>query len=135
MMGNIDILILVETKIDSTFTNSQFLIDGYTQPYRADRNRHDGWILIYVREDIPSKKLSKHTFPDDIEGIFVEINLRKTKNLLFGSYHPPSKSDNYYLDSIGKAIDIYSKDYEKMLLIGDFNAQESENCLNSFLFE
>ena len=97
MMGNIDILILVETKIDSTFTNSQFLIDGYTQPYRADRNRHGGGILIYVREDIPSKKLSKHTFPNDIEGIFVEINLRKTKILLFGSYHPPSQSDNYYL--------------------------------------
>ena len=44
--------------------------------------------MIFVREDIPSKKLIKHTFPDDIEGLFIEINLRKCKWLLFGSYHP-----------------------------------------------
>ena len=43
-----------------------------------------------------SKLLSKHNFPDDIEGIFVEINLRKIKWLLFGTYHPPSQADNYY---------------------------------------
>ena len=44
--------------------------------------------MIYVREDIPSKKRKKQTFPDDIEGLFIEINLRKCKWLLLGSYHP-----------------------------------------------
>ena len=42
-------------------------------------NKYGGLILIYVREDISNKKLMKHTFPNDIEGLFIEINLRKTK--------------------------------------------------------
>ena len=86
--GYIDILVLVETKVDVFFPESQFIIEGYSIPYRLDRNRNGGGVMIYVREDIPSKKLKKHTFPDDIEGLFIEINLRKCKWLLLGSYHP-----------------------------------------------
>ena len=29
----------------------------------------------------------------------------------------------------------YSKNYEKFLLVGDFNAEESEPCLSQFLYE
>ena len=30
--------------------------------------------MIFVSKDIPSKLASKHTLPDDIEGMFIEIN-------------------------------------------------------------
>ena len=56
IQGHVDILIVVETKLDSTYPTSQFLIDGYSKPYRLDRNRNGGGILIYVREDIPTKQ-------------------------------------------------------------------------------
>ena len=56
----------------------------FSAPFRLDRNKFGGGVLIYVREDIPCKQLTKHILPDNIEGIFVEINLRKTKWLLFG---------------------------------------------------
>ena len=92
VMGNhIDILTIQETKLDSSYPEGQFLIDGYSVPYRLDRDRHGGGVMIYVREDIPSKLLSQHNFTKPIEGIFVEINLRKTKLLFFGSY----RSDNH----------------------------------------
>ena len=92
VQGKVDILIVTETKLDSTFPTSQFVIDGYSEPYRFDRNRNGGGVLIYIREDIPSKLLADHKFEThDIEGIFVELNLRKKKRLLFGSYHPPSQ--------------------------------------------
>ena len=29
--------------------------------------------MIFVREDIPSKLLTKHNFPSDVEGLFVEL--------------------------------------------------------------
>ena len=58
-----------------------------------------GGVLIYVREDIPSKLLNKYAFPNDIEGLFIEVNLRKTW-LIFGTYHPPSQRDEFYFDSI-----------------------------------
>ena len=33
--------------------------------------------MIYIHEDIPSKRLDKHVFPYDMEGLFVELNFRK----------------------------------------------------------
>ena len=36
---NIDILVLAETEIDSSFPNAQFRIDGFSIPFRLDRNR------------------------------------------------------------------------------------------------
>ena len=105
--GKVDILVITETKLDSTFPTSQFLIGGYNEPYRFDRNRNGGDVLIYVREDITDHKLSH-----DIKGIFVELNLRKNKWLLFGSYHPPSQSDEYFFNHVKNGLDIYSKFYD-----------------------
>ena len=114
------------------FPEAQFTIHGFSKPYRLDRNANGGGILIYVREDIPSKELNLHNF-DDIEGIFVEINLRKCKWLLFGTYHPPSQSDVYYFNSVSNALDIYYTKYDKFLLVGDFNAEDTEPVFASFL--
>ena len=73
---NLDILVINETKLDDNFPTAQLLIDGYRKPYRKDRTKHGGGILVYVKEDIPSKELPRCSLPDDIEGIFFEINLK-----------------------------------------------------------
>ena len=75
--GNVDILTISETKIDDSFPNKQFLIDGYTAPYRLDRNSVGGGILVYVREDVSSKLISVNF--QNREGFFLEMNLRKKK--------------------------------------------------------
>ena len=67
--------------------------------------------------------------------MFIEINLRKCKWLLLGTYHPPSQSDKYYFEQIGTALDVYNMNYDKMLLVGDFNAEEYEKYLGSFLYD
>ena len=136
IVGNhLDIIVITETKLDISFPTSQFLLEGYCEPYRKDRTGEGGGILIYVREDIPSKPLNKHHFPDDIEGLFIEINLRKVKWLLLGSYHPPSQTDDYYYRNLEKAVDIYAKFYDKFLFAGDFNNEETEPCLSEFLHQ
>ena len=66
--------------------------------------------------------------------IFVEINFRKSKSLLCGTYHPPSQSDHYYFDNIDKALDVCFQ-YEKIMLVGDFNTQIGEKCFGDFLFQ
>ena len=73
--GNIGILMISETKLDSSFPTGQFLINGYSEPFRIDRNSQGGGIMLYVREDIPPKLLGVETSPT--EGFYVEINLRK----------------------------------------------------------
>ena len=64
-----------ETKIDDSFPLTQFLIEGFTTPYRLDRNGSGGGILVYIRKDIRSKLI-----PTDFsnrEGFFLELNVRK----------------------------------------------------------
>ena len=50
-------------------------------------------------------------------------------------HHLPYQSDQYFFENIGKTPDKYSKYYNKFMLVGDFNAEESEPCLAQFLYE
>ena len=79
VLKNIDILVIAEKKLDDAFPNSQFLVPGFSRSFRLDRNWRGGGVMIYVREDIPSKLLTKHVFPSDTECTFLELNLRKCK--------------------------------------------------------
>ena len=87
VIDKLDILVVGETKLDDSFTERQFIINGFKNPYRLDRNKNGGGVMIYVRGDIPSKELTQHNCSKNIEAIFVEINLRKNKLLLVGTYH------------------------------------------------
>ena len=90
--------------------------------------------MIYIRETFPCKLLEKYKFSGHIESLFVESNFRKVKWLLFGTYHTTSQNDIYHFNQLDKAIDTYNN-YDKILLIGDFNAEKSEPCLESFSYE
>ena len=67
----VDILVLTETKIDSSFLNQQFHNEGFCFSFGLNRNKHGGGVLVYIREDIPSKILKKTILPNDTEGIFI----------------------------------------------------------------
>ena len=52
----------------------------------------------------------------------------------FWNIPPPSKADIYYFDNLDKAFDTCSS-YENRLLIGDFNTETSEPCIDPFIYE
>ena len=133
LKGNLDIILLSETKIDDSFPTNQFLLDGYSTPYRLDRNCNGGGLLLYVREDIPSKKI-KFVFPDPtFEGLFIEINLNKKKWLLGGSYNYHKSNISKHLESISLFLDNKVITYENILLIGDFNMEPNEEKMSEFM--
>ena len=76
--GNIDVLMVSETKIDYTFPVGNFVIDGFSTPYRLDRDSNGGGIILHVREDIPSNLLATDE-KNHIESFYVELNLRNEK--------------------------------------------------------
>ena len=57
--GLVDVLSIAETKLDVSFPSSQFLIPQFKRPYRLDISEDSGGLLTYVREDIPSRLLTK----------------------------------------------------------------------------
>ena len=81
--NNIDILLLSDTKIDSSFPTAQFHIDGFTI-YRRDRMKLEGGLILHVREDVPSTLLK---IDSEIEAFYIELNIRKKKSLLCCSYN------------------------------------------------
>ena len=51
--GNIDILMILEPKIDDSFPIGNSVIDGDSSPYRLDRYSNGGGILLYIRKRYP----------------------------------------------------------------------------------
>ena len=72
---------------------------------------------VYVRDNIPNKQFIKLKFHEDIEGASVEVNLRKTKCLIFGGYRPPSQPVEYLLKHVGFALDTYTQTDKKFFLL------------------
>ena len=132
--GNIDILMISETKLDASFhasfPTSQFLIHGYTSPCRLDWNSKGGGILVYVWEDIPSELITAN-FPNT-EDFFLEINLGKKKWVISCSYNPHNQTTFSHMESMSRAVHSLSSKYENFLIIADFNAQASNNSVKDF---
>ena len=61
--SNIDVLLVSETKIDDSFANGNFLIDGFSTPYRLDRNSNGGGLILFVRKDISSNLVEAEAKP------------------------------------------------------------------------
>ena len=99
---------------------------GTQYHFRLDRTGNGGGIMLYVKEHIPCRMLSKFTFEREIEAFATEINLCKFKWLLVCSYNPNFCNLSVHLNAIDRAIEFYFKTYDKILIAGDFHAQLSE---------
>ena len=121
--GNVDILMVSETKLDNSFPVGQFVIDGYGPPIRLNRDIHGGGLMLFVRDDIPCKLLSLENKP--MEGFYVKINLRKTKWLLCCSYNPSRSNTDFHLEHLNRNLALYSSCYENFMIIEDFNVNNS----------
>ena len=130
--GNLDILIITESKLDDTFPDNQFCIDGFSPPFQAASRENAGGVIIYVREDIPSRKLKSHPPTINFDGIFFEINLKKSKWLVFGGYNPHKDYISNYMNQLGPCLDHYMPKYDNLLLLGDFNSEMSELVMQNF---
>ena len=128
--GNVDVLVISETKLNESFPEGQFKIPGLISPFRQDRNEFGGGIMVFVREDIPSKVISKETL--SIEGMFIELNFRKKKWLVSCSYNPNFNTITDHLEILRRNLGLYSVQYENLILIGSFNTDINHFCMNIF---
>ena len=113
---NVDIFFISATKLDDSFPSAQFKIEGFSIPYRYDRNNKGGALIVCIREDIPSLLLQCKS-QRNIESISVEINLRKRKWFLNCSYNPHRNSVSSHLECLNRVIDEHSKTYDNFILI------------------
>ena len=65
--NKVELLMISEAKLYFSFLNAQFYMKSYSKPYRLDRNRKGGGIILYVRKDIPSKLINSSNIGHDKE--------------------------------------------------------------------
>ena len=92
-----------------------------------------GWLLVYVKEDIPSREINSHPQTSkSLDVIVVELNFRKSKWLLIDTYKPPSMNNTIFCEEMSGLIDFYSKNYKNIVIMGDFNMQTDNLNFRAF---
>ena len=86
--------------------------------------------MLFVRKEIPSNLLVIEKKP--IERFFIEINLCNRKWLINCFYNPHKNNIATHLDRLSESLDTFSSDYEKFIILGDFNVEINENHMKSF---
>ena len=62
----------------------------------------------------------------------MESNLKKRKWLICCSYNPNKHNISKHIDTLSESIDLFSFNYENILLMGDFNAYLDNAVLKDF---
>ena len=125
-----DIFLISESKLDDSFPEGEFTIDGYHAPFRFDRHGNGWRLLLYVRKDIPAKVL--HNDFSAAESFYAEINLHKKRWLINCSYKPHKNNTCRHLEVVTKTLDSYYSKYENVIFLEDFNAGVLETPMTSF---
>ena len=119
---------ITESKLDGSVLDGEINIDGY-KLVRSDQNRHGGGVACYIRSDISFS--IRGDFSSEIENIFLDILLPKTKPILIGIlYRPPDqfKFKSKFLDNLSTSISqTFSFDEQEVYISGDLNI----NLINS----
>ena len=115
--SKLDLLCICETWLDSSVSDSDIALDGYTV-IRDDRNRHGGGTLIYVKTGLNFEVLCCNR-QCDIEAVFLKFSAKHP--FIVGSlYRPPSATSMYY-DALLDCIEELKQGCNDIILLGDLN--------------
>ena len=130
-LSNDAVIGICESKLDKSIINS----DNYDL-LRCDRNRNRvGVACYYIIHDLSYTK--KNLFPNDIENVFFEIHLPKTKPITVGIvYRPPNETN--FIKTFNKKFAKLDTTNKETYILGDFNINLNHNgkyliCKNNAL--
>ena len=111
---------ITETKLDETFPNSQFAIQGF-HLLRKDRNLHGGAVIMYVRNGVIFQRM-KHLESNcvGIESIAVKFKLGRSWSTIIGIYRPPSLLKTQWKPEVSNLLEASSCNGQSVFM-GDFN--------------
>jgi hypothetical protein len=126
--NNIHVLCITESWLTNDIDDSDIKINGY-DICRLDRNNgmSHGGIVCYIKEGI-SFKQNLNLLNSDIEAMWIEINLPKTKPILIGTVYRPPSSNVEYLDKLDMIFQECNSMYDDVYILGDFNLDQCKAC-------
>ena len=134
--ANAAVIGICESKLDNSVFEQEISTDNY-KIQRCDRNRQDGGVACYIRNDISYNIL--YVFPCETENIIFEILLSNLKPVIVETiYRPPSQ--NNFLKLLNSNMNKINSVDNEIYILGDFNINllingcyilEKKNILNS----
>ena len=89
-----------------------------------------GWLILFVREDIPSNLVEAEVKP--IESFYIELKLRNDKWLLNCSYNPHKNTIGNHFKALSDFLGSHSSTYKKVLILGDINVEVDDQNIKTF---
>ena len=132
----IDVLGLIETKLDGQFVDAMFNVENYNL-YRLDRNRNGGGIMCYVLSSLPHRiRTDIQKIHPVIEWLLIEVKANNEKLFFVIMYKPPSVSNMLLLEEMHNICDNVFNECSTMFLLGDLNVNilNPNHCLRD-IFE
>ena len=118
------VVFLTEMKIDKSYPNRQFAIEGYKM-YRNDKKNGGGGVMAYVASKLTSKKLKLPRSFSTIEVLAIEATLGRHEAIMFGVYRPPKAlGPDYYIrleDEFNELCTWASLEKQFVMVTGDLN--------------
>ena len=119
------IIILTETKIDSSYPNSQFKMTNY-RLHRNDRKKRGGGILAYVRSGLGARRLATPKAYKTLEPLVLDVNQGGKDIVLVGLYRTPTRKNepNYFSQLKDELINLITwaiAQRNTLILRGDLN--------------
>ena len=118
--SNAAIIGITESKLDKTVLDNEVKIDDY-ELKRSDRSRQGGGVACYIRKDLSFNSREDFAPTPDLENIFFDLLLPKSKPVLVGIlYRPPNSSG--FLKKLNAAISKTKNfDNQEVFILGDLN--------------
>ena len=113
-----DIISVQETKIDRSFPNTQFHVDGHNI-FRRDRVKGGGGIAVYIRDTIIASR--KKEIGKQLESILFDLRIGHRQFALIRAYKPPSVDKITFASELISLLDEATHVSDDVICTGDLN--------------
>ena len=118
----LDIFCIDEPKLDDSFSDHQFKIDGYHfPPFQRDRNNLGCGKIVYIKDGLIVKRINE--FETNILVILsIELTISNKKWFIMFAYRPPNVSNKpTFFNEVFNTLNKRVNKYDNILINGDLN--------------
>ncbi|XP_055958041.1 uncharacterized protein LOC126824167 isoform X2 [Patella vulgata] len=124
---NFDIFAISESHLTTSIDDDQLHIAGFHNPLRKDKsNLSSSGTLLYIKDNFIYKHRSDLEHPN-IESIWIELNLKKSKPILICCIYRNPASTKLWIDSFSEMMESAWNNKNEILIIGDLNIDLYKN--------
>ena len=120
--SKVDVLIINESKLDSTIHDNELYLPGF-EVVRRDRRvngRKGGGVCIYPSTNL-NFRIRGDLNNDNLECLFVEISMPRNTGFVVGTWYRPPGSPIELFNEFEKLIDKIDAENKELYLLGDVN--------------